>query len=110
MAKTVPFFDFSPVQESFMTTSLPSGTPAIRCEVTPTATGYAATGTFHFQFPLDATLNELDQIERCVEHAGQQIKRHLCQTTLETADVRCAELLQKMQPHLHKNGKKSSRL
>jgi len=82
---------------------------AIQCEVVSTANGYAATGSFHFQFPLDAALNELDQIERCVEQAGQQIKRHLCQITLETADVRCAELLQKTQPHLHKNGKKNSR-
>jgi len=91
-----------------MPTSLPCGTPAIQCEVTPTATGYAATGTFHFLLPFGESLNELDHIERCVEHAGQQIKRHLCQTALETADARCAELFQKMQPPLHKNGKKSS--
>jgi hypothetical protein len=91
-----------------MSPASPAPEHAIQCEVTPTSNGYAATGTFHFQFPLDATLNELDQIERCVEQAGQQIKLHLCQTTLETADARCAELFQKMQPPLHKNGKKSS--
>jgi len=89
-----------------MSPASPAHEPAIQCEVTPTATGYAATGTFHFLLLFDDSLNELDHIERCVEQAGQQIKRHRCQTALETADARCAGLLQKTQSHLHKNGKK----
>ena len=82
--------------------------PTFQCEVTPTDKGYAATGTFHILLPLDASLNELDQIERRVDHVGQQFKQHLCQTALETADQRCSQLFQQSQPHLHKHGKKNS--
>lgn len=91
-----------------MTTPHSELSPTFQCAVTPTEHGYAAVGTFHLLLSLDASLNELDQIERSVDHAGQQFKRHLCQTTLETADARCANLLQKTQAHLHKHGKKTS--
>jgi hypothetical protein len=75
------------------------------CTATLIGNAYHVTGTFQCQIPVNATDNELDQIERQVDHLGQQFKRHLCQTTLETADDRCSELLQQAQPDLIKNGK-----
>jgi len=87
---------------------IPTSPLSFQCDITPTDQGYAAVGTFHLLLPIDAHLNELDQIECSVEHAGQELKRHLCQKALETADARCSQLFQKAQTHLHKHGKKNS--
>jgi len=75
------------------------------CKVTATKNGYQLVGTFHADLTIDGPGKELDQIEKAIESVGQQIKRDLCQRTLETADERNAELFRKTQSYLHKNGK-----
>jgi len=75
------------------------------CQATETEHGWHIVGSFHADLTVNDHDNELDQIEKQIEQIGQQIKRELCQTTLERADERNVQLLQKTQPHLHKNGK-----
>ena len=78
---------------------------AIDCKVETTPNGYQRVGNFHAEVLINNHNNELDQIEKQIEQIGRQIKRDLCRTTLETADERNVQLLQKTQSHLHKNGK-----
>ena len=78
---------------------------SIECTVIPADNGYRLEGTFHAFFSINSADNELDQIESAVEHIGQQLKRDLCQKTLETADERCVQFFKTIQPHWHGNGK-----
>jgi hypothetical protein len=80
------------------------------CKVTVTESGFEIAGHFRCIIPRvgdDHALgsNELDHIEQHVEQLGQQFKRVLCRQTLEAADTNYTQLLQKTQPHFHKNGK-----
>ena len=77
----------------------------LECKVTPTENGFRLEGNFHALVHVNNTDNELDQIETQIEQIGQQLKRDLCRQTLETADERNIQILQKTQSQLIKNGK-----
>lgn len=105
----VSFCDFFPQHHKPpLSVPSPNNDLALQRKVIPTEHGYAAIGTFRCLLDIEEHMNELDQIECHIEHLGQQFKRQLCQTTLETADERCTRLLKKTQPQLHKHGKKTS--
>jgi hypothetical protein len=73
----------------------------LECKVTPTADGYSIEGNFHAFVSTNAPDTELDQIETGVDCYGQQVKRDVCQKTLEAADERCAEVVKTIQPDWH---------
>jgi len=77
----------------------------LECKVTPTENGWYVVGNFYADLAISDQDNELDQIEKQIDQIGQQIKRDLCRTTLETADERNSQLVQKIQPTMIKNGK-----
>jgi hypothetical protein len=74
------------------------------CKVTVQNNEYHLIGTFHAIVPINDATNPLDQVEKQIEHIGQQFKRHLCRETLEAADEQYVQMFKQTTPHLIRNG------